>query len=146
MVCVVPHGHWHTTTLLSGLRTTGPVAPLVLDGAMNGAAFRAYTKQVLVPVLRPGDIVVRDNFSSHKVRGAREVIEAAGAGRLDLAAYRPDLNSIEMGFSTLKRLLRDAAQRIVEELWQTIGRSLDCLSLTEWANSIRPCDFAQSAR
>ena len=80
LACAIPHGHWHTTTFVCGLRSTGLVAPLVLDGAMNGAAFLAYTEQFLAPTLRPGDIVVLDNLSSHKVSGVREAIEAAACG------------------------------------------------------------------
>ncbi len=146
LVCSVPHGHWHTTTFLAGLRTTGLVAPLVLDGAINGAAFLAYTEQFLAPVLTPGDIVVLDNLSSHKVSGVREAIEAAGARLLYLPPYSPDLNPIELAFSKFKRLLRDAAERGVEELWQTIGRLLNRFSPTECANYIRHCGFAQSER
>ena len=75
-------------------------------------------------MLKPGDVVVLDNLSSHKVIGVREAIEAAGARLLYLPPYSPDLNPIELAFSKLKRLLRDAAERTVEELWQTIGRLL----------------------
>ena len=146
LVCTVPHGQWHTTTFLCGLRTTGLVAPLVLDGAMNGPAFLAYTQQCLAPTLRPGDIVVLDNLSSHKVSGVREAIEQAGATLLYLPPYSPDLNPIELAFSKLKRLLRDAAERTVEALWQTIGRLLEGFSPAECANYIRHCGFAQSGR
>lgn len=146
LVCSVPHGHWHTTTFLAGLRTTGLVAPLVLDGAINGAAFLAYTEQFLVPTLQPGDVVVLDNLSSHKVSGVREAIEAAGATLLYLPPYSPDLNPIELAFSKLKRLLRDAAERTVEDLWQTIGRLLHRFQPDECANYIRHCGFAQSER
>ena len=125
-VCSVPHGHWHTTTVLAGLRNLGLVAPLVLDGAINGVAFLAYTEQFLVPVLMPGDIAVLVNLSSHKVSGVGEAIELA--------------------FSKLKRHLRDAAERNVEELWQTIVRLLGRFNPTECADYIRHCDFAQSKR
>lgn len=146
LVCTVPHGHWHTTTFLCGLRTTGLVAPLVLDGAINGPAFLAYTEQFLVPTLQPGDIVVLDNLSSHKVSGVREAIEAAGAALLYLPPYSPDLNPIELAFSKLKRLLRDASERTMDALWQTIGRLLDRFSPAECANYIRHCGFAQSGQ
>ena len=144
LVCAVPHGHWHTTTVLCGLRTTGLVAPLVLDGAINGAAFLAYVEQFLVPTLTLGDVVVLDNLSSHKVSGVREAIEASGAPLLYLPPYSPDLNPIELAFSKLKRLLRDASERSVEALWQTIGRLLERFTPTECANYIRHCGFAQS--
>jgi transposase len=146
LVCTAPHGHWHTTTFLCGLRTTGLVAPLVLDGAMNGPAFLAYTEQFLAPTLRPGDIVVLDNLSSHKVGGVRDAIEAAGATVLYLPPYSPDLNPIELAFSKLKRLLRDAAERTFEALGQTIGRLLHRFSPAECTNYIRHCGFAHSAR
>lgn len=146
LVAAVPHGHWHTTTLLCGLRSTGLVAPLVLDGAINGAAFLAYTQQFLAPTLAQGDVVVLDNLSSHKVRGVREAIEARGAALLYLPPYSPDLNPIERAFSKLKRLLRDAAERTVETLWQTIGMLLDRFTPPECANYIRHCGFTQSGR
>ena len=143
-MCSVPHGHWHTTTFLCGLRTSGLVAPLVLDGAIDGDAFLAYIQQFLVPTLTPGDIVVLDNLSSHKVDGVREAIEAVGAALLYLPPYSPDLNPIELAFSKLKRLLREAATRSVEELWTTIGKLLDRFSPAECANYIRHCGFAHS--
>jgi transposase len=146
LVCTVPHGHWHTTTFLCGLRTTGLVAPLVLDSAINGPAFLAYVRQFLAPELSPGDVVVLDNLSSHKVSGVREAIEAQGAKLLYLPPYSPDLNPIEMAFSKLKRLLRDAAERTVEVLWQTIGRLLDRFTPNECQNYIRHCGFTQSGR
>jgi transposase len=145
-MCAAPHGHWHTTTFLCGLRTTGLVAPLVLDGAINGAVFLAYVEQFLPPTLLPGDLVVLDDLSSHKVAGVREAIEARSATLLYLPPYSPDLNPIELAFSKLKGLLPDAAERTVEALWQTIGRLLGRFSPTECSNYIRHCGSAQSAR
>ena len=121
LIGVVPHGHWHTTTFLCGLRHDGLIAPLVLDGAINGEVFLAYVKQFLVPTLRPGQIVIADNLSSHKVSGVRQAFEDAGASLLFLPPYSPDLNPIELAFSKLKRLLRSAATRTVDALWETIG-------------------------
>jgi transposase len=146
LVCAAPYGHWNTTTFLCGLRTSGLVAPLVLDGAINGAAFLAYIEQFLAPMLTPGDIVVLDNLNSHKVNGVRQTIEACGATLLYLPPYSPDLNPIELAFSKLKRLLRDAAERSVEALWQTIGRLLSRFTPPECANYIRHCGFPQSER
>ncbi len=83
----IPWGHWNTTTFVAGLRTTGLTAPMVLDGAINGAAFKAYVEQGLAPSLAPGDIVIIDNLSSHKVAGVREAIKAAGAFLLYLPPY-----------------------------------------------------------
>jgi transposase len=111
-----------------------------------GASFRAYVEQFLVPTLKPGDIVVLDNLSSHKVSGVREAVEARGASLLYLPPYSPDLNPIELAFSKLKRLLRDAAERSVEALCQTIGRLLDRFTPAECANYMRHCGFAHSDR
>ena len=88
----VPHGHWKTTTFVGALRSTGMVAPMVLDGPINGVSFQAYIDQVLVPELRPGDIVIMDNLGSHKGASVRDAIEAAGAKLLYLPPYSPDLN------------------------------------------------------
>jgi hypothetical protein len=93
LAATVPWGHWKTTTFVAGLRVDGLSAPMVLDGAMTGAAFKAYVEQVLVPSLKPGDIVIMDNLSSHKVDGVRTAINAAKADLLYLPAYSPDLNS-----------------------------------------------------
>lgn len=96
----VPHGHWKTTTFVAGLRRTGMVAPMVLDGPINRDAFVAYVRQVLVPDLAPGDIVIMDNLSSHKAPAAREAIEAVGAKLLFLPPYSPDFNPIEQALET----------------------------------------------
>lgn len=144
LIGTVPHGHWHTTTFLCGLRHDGLVAPLVLDGAINGEAFLAYVEQFLVPILRPGQIVIADNLSSHKVTGVRQAIEAAGASLLYLPPYSPDLNPIELAFSKLKRLLRTAASRTVDRLWKTIGKLITEFHPTECANYLRHCGYAHS--
>jgi transposase len=130
----IPHGHWKTTTFVAGLRTSGMVAPMVLDGPINSVAFQAYVDQVLVPELRPGDIVVMDNLGSHKGAGVREAIEAAGASLLYLPPYSPDFNPIENAFAKLKAKLRRAGERTVEGLWSAIGRIIDTFTPTECAN------------
>jgi transposase len=130
----IPHGHWRTTTFVAGLRLTGMVAPMVLDGPINGHAFQAYVDQVLVPELRPGDIVIMDNLGSHKGRAVRAAIEAAGALLLYLPPYSPDFNPIENAFSKLKALLRKAAERTFDALWDTIGALIPAITPTECAN------------
>ncbi|MGZ9409866.1 MAG: IS630 family transposase [Methylocystis sp.] len=130
----IPHGHWKTTTFVAGLRLTGMVAPMVLDGPINGLWFQAYVDQVLVPTLAPGDIVVMDNLGSHKGAGVRKAIAAAGATLLYLPPYSPDFNPIENAFSKLKALLRKAAERTVEGLWDTIGALLPGFTPQECAN------------
>ena len=109
-------------------------APMVLDGPMNGVAFRAYVEQVLVPTLSPGDIVIMDNLSSHKTPAARDAIEAAGAKLLFLLPYSPDFNPIEQAFFNLKAHLRKAAERTIHGLWDAIGRILDLYPPQECAN------------
>jgi len=129
-----PHGHRKTTTLVAGLRLSGMVAPMVLDGPINGDWFEAYVHHVLAPTLKPGDIVIMDNLSSHKRVAARKLIEAAGAELRFLPPYSPDFNPIEMAFSKLKALLRKAAERTVEGLWDAIGRLVDLITPDESAN------------
>jgi transposase len=121
LVAAVPHGHWKTTTFIGALRSTWLTAPAVIDGAVNGETFLAYVRQVLVPTLSPGDIVMTDNLSSDKIAGVREAIEATGAGLRYLSPYSPDLNPIEQVFAKLKALLRKIAARSVESLWTAIG-------------------------
>jgi transposase len=130
----VPHGHWKTTTLVAGLRLDGMTAPMVIDGAMNGAAFTAYAEILLAPTLRPGDVVVMDNLPAHKVKGAREAIESAGAIVLFLPPYSPDFNPIEQAFAKLKALLRKAAARTIGALEQAIADALDAFTPQECAN------------
>ena len=132
----VPHGHWKTTTFLAALRTTGLTAPVVVDGAINGAIFLAYVQQHLVPTLQPGDLVVMDNLSAHKVAGVQTAIESAGAKILYLPPYSPDLNPIETVFSKFKWLLRSAAERTVEALWKACGKLVDEFTETECRNHI----------
>ena len=130
----IPQGHWKTTTFVAGLRLTGMTAPMVLDGPMNGAAFLAYVQQVLVPELKPGDIVIMDNLSTHKGCQVRDAIEAAGARLLYLPPYSPDFNPIENAFAKLKALLRKASQRTLEATWRRIGDLVDHFTPAECAN------------
>jgi len=130
----IPHGHWKTTTFVGGLRTTGMVAPMVLDGPINSAAFLAYVEQVLVPELSTGDIVIMDNLGSHKGKAVREAIAAAGASLLYLPPYSPDFNPIENAFAKLKALLRQAAERTVDGLWSAIARFIDLFTPAECRN------------
>jgi len=130
----VPHGHWKTTTFVGALRLEGMTAPMVLDGAMHGAAFLAYVEQVLVPTLKPGDIVVMDNLPAHKPLAVRRAIEAASAELRFLPPYSPDFNPIEMAFSKLKALLKKAAARTLDELFDAIAKSIDTFTPQECQN------------
>jgi transposase len=142
VVAAVPHGHWKTSTFVAGLRADGVIAPFALDGPINGQTFRAYVEQFLAPSLRRGDTVIIDNLGSHKVKGVREAIEAVGARLLFLPPYSPDLNPIEQLFAKLKALLRSAARRTVEGLWNTIGTALDTFSPDECRNYIDNCGYS----
>jgi transposase len=130
----VPHGHWKTTTLVAGLRLDGMSAPMLIDGAMDGAAFVAWVERLLVPTLATGDIVVLDNLPAHKVKAARTAIEQAGAKLLLLPPYSPDLNPIEQAFTKLKALLRKAAARTLDALGAAIADALDAFTPAECAN------------
>ena len=133
----IPRGHWKTTTFVAGLRLTGLTAPFVLDGPMNRSAFLAYVSRVLVPELKPGDIVILDNLPAHKGGRVREAIEAAGASLLYLPPYSPDFNPIENAFAKLKALLRKAAERTMQGLWRLIGQLIDTFTPQADTNRIR---------
>ena len=130
----VPHGHWNTTTFVAGLTLRGMTSPFVLSGPINRTAFETYVEKVLVPELRPGDIVIMDNLSSHKGPRVRSMIETAGAELLFLPPYSPDFNTIENAFAKLKAMLRKAAERTVEGLWTAIGGIINTFTPAECAN------------
>ena len=140
----VPHGLWKTTTFTGALRLTGMTAPMVLDGAVNGATFRDYVEQRLVPTLSPGDIVIMDNLPAHKAAGIREAIESVGAELRYLPPYSPDFNPIEMAFSKLKALLRAKAERSINALWTTVGELLDQFEPHECANYFKAAGYDPS--
>ena len=139
-----PFGHWKTTTFVAALRHDGLGAPMVLDGPMTGQAFLAYVEQVLIPTLKPGEIVAMDNLPAHKIAAVRTAIEAAGAQFFLLPPYSPDLNPIEMAFSKLKTLLRRAPERTRDGLWTRIGELLDCFTANECANYFRAAGYGES--
>lgn len=140
----VPFGHWKTMTFVAGLRLTGMTAPWVLDGPMDGDAFRVYIRDVLAPTLRRGDIVVLDNLPAHKVAGLREAITARRAQIFYLPPYSPDMNPIEMAFSKLKALLRQEPARTVDALVQRIGNLLDRFPPHECANFFHAAGYQRS--
>ena len=144
LVAKAPFGKWRTLTFLAALRCDGLTAPCVIDGPINGASFRAYVEQVLVPILAPGDIVIMDNLGSHKGRAVRVAIRAAKAKLFFLPAYSPDLNPIEQAFAKMKTLLRKADARTIEQTWRTIGALLDCFTPTECANYFKNAGYASA--
>ncbi len=130
----VPHGRWKTMTVLAALRHDRVDAPWLLDGPIDGESFRLYVEKVLVPTLRPGDIVIMDNLGSHKGKAVRQLIRAAGAKLFFLPKYSPDLNPIEQVFAKLKHLLRKAAARTIEAVCAAIGEILRAFTPEECAN------------
>jgi len=142
LVAKVPHGRWRTLTFLAALRSDRIAAPCVIDGPINGESFLAYVEQMLVPTLKPGDIVIMDNLASHKGQAVRRAIRAAGAKLFFLPPYSPDLNPIEQVFAKLKTLLRKAAERTVEATWKRIGALLGCFTQQECANYFANAGYA----
>ena len=140
-----PDGRWHTTTFLAGLRVEGLVAPGVFDGPIDTASFTAWVEQVLVPTLRPGDIVILDNLSCHQSPAVRHALEAVGAHLWFLPKYSPDFNPIELCFAKLKAILRAARCRTVETIWQTIGQCIPRFSAAECQQYFRHCGYSAAA-
>ena len=130
----VPHGRWKTMTFLAALRHDRIDAPWFIEGPIDGVSFRTYIEKVLLPTLRPGDIVVLDNLGSHKSKAVRQLIRSAGAKLFFLPKYSPDLNPIEQVFAKLKHLLRKAAARTVDAVCAAIGHALDAFTPEECAN------------
>jgi transposase len=134
------------STFLAGLRQDGLVAPCILEGAINGELFLAYVEQMLVPTLSPGDIVIMDDLSSHRVAGVHKAIEAAGARLCRLPAYSPDFNPIEHAFAKRKALLRARAARTIDALWSALAGVVEWFPSDECANYFRNAGYSQSAR
>lgn len=141
LVDKTPHGHWMTSSLIAALGVHGMRCATVVDGAVNRDVFEAFVEQVLVPELRPGDVVILDNLSSHKSEQARRLIESRGAELMFLPPYSPDLNPIEMVFSKIKQLLRSLACRTKDALWKAMQSVLDRVTPSDAANCFRHCGY-----
>ena len=141
---VAPHGRWRTLTFLGALRCDRLTAPCVFDAPINGACFRAYVDQQLVPTLKPGDIVIADNLGSHKSKAARDAIKAAGARLWFLPKYSPDLNPIEQVFAKIKHWMRLAQKRSPEETWRHIGALVGTINPQECANYFKNAGYASN--
>ena len=130
------HGHWKTTTMISAIRLEGIIkeATLLLDGPMTGEVFAKYIENNLSPVLRPGDIVVMDNLSSHKSAEIEKLIDDANADLWYLPAYSPDLNPIEKMWSKIKSYLRRIGAITMEGLVKAAGRAFRAVTPTECRN------------
>ena len=136
-----PYGHWQTHTVVAGLRVDGLGATAVFDGPIDNVTFLAYTEQVLVPTLRPGDVVVLDNLTVHKQPEVQAAIERVGAQIRFLPPYSPDFNPIELAFPKLKAFLRAARPRSFEQVMTLVAIALDLFTPTECANFIRHCGY-----
>jgi transposase len=141
LLAKIPFGHWKTTTLIAALDSNGVRCSTVVDGAVNGDVFEAFVQQVLLPQLKPGDIVVLDNLSSHRRASIQSLIESAGAELRFLPPYSPDLNPIELVFAKIKQLLRSLACRTQDTLWETMQSVLDQVSDSDAANCFRHCGY-----
>jgi transposase len=137
-----PHGHWRMLTFLGALRLDRLTAPCVFDGPINDQCFRAYVEQLLMPALRPNDIVVMDNLGSHKSAAVRQLIRAAGARLWYLPPYSPDLNPIEQAFAKIKHWMRLAQKRTIEETWRHIGNRVETIKPGECANYFANAGYA----
>jgi transposase len=137
LVAKVPHGRWKTMTFIAALRHDRIDAPWFIEGPIDGESFRLYVKEVLLPTLRPGDIVILDNLGSHKSKAVRQLIRSVGARIFFLPKYSPDLNPIEQVFAKLKHLLRKAAARTADAICAAIGIALDAFTPQECANYLK---------
>jgi len=144
LIAKIPHGHWNTTTFLAALRHDRIDAPCLFDGPINGELFLAYVERVLVPTLKPGDVVILDNLGSHKGKAVRKAIRATGAKLIFLPKYSPDLNPIEQVFAKLKTLLRKASARTVEAISAAIGQLLNSFTPQECANYFKNAGYAST--
>jgi len=140
----VPHGRWTTTTFLAALRHDCLTAPWLIEGPIDGQSFTTYVERVLLPTLKPGDIVIMDNLGSHKGKAVRALIRSVGAKLFFLPKYSPDLNPIEQVFAKLKHLLRNAAARTVEAVWAAIGQALTAFMPNECANYFENAGYAST--
>lgn len=141
LIDTIPAGHWCTTTMISAIRQDRVATAMVTEGATDALVFRGFVQCFLVPVLRPGDIVVMDNLASHKVLGIREAIEAAGAQVWYLPPYSPDFNPIEQMWSKVKAILRSLARRSQKSLYRAIGQALRLVTPNECRNYFQHCGY-----
>lgn len=138
----VPHGHWQSSTFIAALRHEQITAPFLVDGPVDAEVFLVYLQQVLVPCLRPGDMVILDNLATHKVQGVEQILRASGVELRYLPPYSPDFNPIEPAFAKLKARLRQAAARTLERLLSALADSLDTFSAADCRAFFRHAQYA----
>jgi len=136
-----PCSHWEAHTVVAALRPDGLRASAVFNGPIDSPSFLAYVEQILVPTLRPGDVVVLDNLAVHKQPEVRAAIEQAGAHIRFLPPYSPDFNPIELAFAKLKAFLRAARPRSFEQVCALIAAALGLFTADECANYVRHCGY-----
>jgi transposase len=146
VVTKVPHGHWKMISTIAAMGTSGIVAAASFDGAADGELFVTFVGEELVPVLKPGPVVVMDNLPAHKLPKIDELIESAGARVLRLPPYSPDYNPIEMAISKAKTVLRKLARRTVDGLFSGIGEALESIRPADALNYITHCGYATKMR
>lgn len=137
----VPEARWETTTLISAIRRGGVVGSLEFRGATDEMAFRTYVEEILVPALRPGDIVVLDNLAAHRIGAVARTIRKAGAGVWYLPPYSPDFNPIEKIWAKVKALVRKAKARTTEALWEAIARALEAVTPQDCQGCFAFCGY-----
>ncbi len=140
----VPAGHWCTTTMISSIRLDGSTACMVVDGATNKEVFLAYVQHILLPTLKPGDIVVLDNLSAHKNQETRDLIESLGAELWFLPPYSPDLNPIEKMWSKIKAILRALKARTEKALINAIAKALEAVTTRDAKGWFKSCGYANT--
>ncbi|MDD4061555.1 MAG: IS630 family transposase, partial [Kiritimatiellae bacterium] len=136
-----PHGHWSVRTLISSVRADGETACLSVDAATDAEIFQAYVQKILVPTLRPGDIVVMDNLGSHKRPAVEKAVVSAGARVEYLPAYSPDLNPIEKMWSKIKAHLRAAEARTSRTLHAAIRKAFDSVTPEDAGSWFASCGY-----
>jgi len=136
-----PLSRWYTFTMLSAIRLDGPFAPLLLDGALDGESFKAWLEQMLIPELRPGDVVVMDNLPTHRVRGVLRLFEKSGHGLLYLPPYSPDLNPIEEMWSKVKSVLRSLKARTWDEMLSVMATAFETITRSDCDGFFCHCGY-----
>ena len=136
-----PCGRWRTTTIIGSVRQDGSTAYMTIEGALNAEVFRSYIREILLPSLAPGDVLVMDNLSAHKDREALRLLEEAGVKVRFLPAYSPDLNPIELMWSKVKALLRKAEARTNETLLLAIGDALSRVTQKDATHWFAHCGY-----
>jgi transposase len=142
----VPRNYGHNLTLVASLSLDGIEAPMVLEGALDGLAFEQYVERLLVPTLRPGEVVILDNLSVHQRASIRTAIRAAGCRVLFLPSYSPDFSPIEQAFAKIKAYLRRVRARTQEALEAAIAEAIDLITAADAAGFFRHCGYRELAQ